>query len=140
MDLYDLHRGDSPVLIDVPHAGTFLPPGIEAALTPVARTLPDTDWHVDKLYAFARAAGATLMTATHSRIVVDLNRDPSGAALYPGADNTELCPTRTFANEPIYREAGPGDADIAARRRRYFDPYHAALAAEVERFARGMAM
>jgi N-formylglutamate deformylase len=133
MDLYDLHRGDSPVLIDVPHAGTFLPPGIEAALTPVARTLPDTDWHVDKLYAFARAAGATLMTATHSRIVVDLNRDPSGAALYPGADNTELCPTRTFANEPIYRAAGPGDADIAARRRRYFDPYHAALAAEVER-------
>jgi N-formylglutamate deformylase len=132
MDLYDLHRGDSPVLIDVPHAGTFLPPGIEAALTPVARTLPDTDWHVDKLYAFARAAGATLMTATHSRIVVDLNRDPSGAALYPGADNTELCPTRTFANEPIYRAAGPGDADIAARRRRYFDPYHAALAAEVE--------
>jgi N-formylglutamate deformylase len=133
MDLYGLHRGDSPVLIDVPHAGTFLPPGIEAALTPVARTLPDTDWHVDRLYAFARAAGATLMTATHSRIVVDLNRDPSGAALYPGTDNTELCPMRTFGNEPIYRGAVPGDADIAARRRRYFDPYHAALAAEIER-------
>ena len=133
MDLYDLHRGDSPVLIDVPHAGTFLPPDIEEHLTPAARSLPDTDWHVDKLYAFARAAGATLMTATHSRIVVDLNRDPSGAALYPGADNTELCPTRTFANEPVYRATTPGDADIAARRRRYFDPYHAALAAEVER-------
>ena len=133
MDLYVLHAGDSPLLIDVPHAGTFLPPEIAARLTPAAATVPDTDWHVDRLYAFARAAGATLMTATHSRIVVDLNRDPSGAALYPGADNTELCPTRTFADEPIYRDAAPGDAEIAARRSRYFDPYHAALEREIER-------
>jgi len=84
MNLYELHAGDSPLLIDVPHAGTFLPPKIAARLAPVARTAPDTDWHVEKVYAFARAAGATLMAATHSRIVVDLNRDPSGAALYPG--------------------------------------------------------
>jgi N-formylglutamate deformylase len=133
MNLCELHAGDSPLLIDVPHAGTFLPPEMAARLTPVARTVPDTDWHVDKLYACARAAGATLLSATHSRIVVDLNRDPSGAALYPGADNTELCPTRTFANEPIYLEAAPGDAEIAARRTRYFDPYHAVLEREVER-------
>ena len=128
MNLYELHAGDSPLLIDVPHAGTFLPPDIAARLAPAARTVPDTDWHVDKLYAFARAAGATLMTATHSRIVADLNRDPSGAALYPGADNTELCPMLTFANEPIYRDgAAPDSAEIAARRARYFDPYHAVL-------------
>ena len=133
MDLYELHAGDSPVLIDVPHAGTFVPPEIAARLTPVARTVPDTDWHVDKLYAFARATGATLLTATHSRVVVDVNRDPSGAALYPGADNTELCPTRTFANDPVYREAVPGDAEIVARRSRYFDPYHAALSGAIER-------
>jgi N-formylglutamate amidohydrolase len=133
MVLYQLHAGDSPVLIDVPHAGTFLPAEIAARLTPLARTVPDTDWYVDKLYAFARAAGATLMMATHSRIVVDVNRDPSGAALYPGADNTELCPTRTFGNEPIYHDAVPGSAEIAARRSRYFDPYHVALSGEIER-------
>jgi len=134
MNLYELHAGDSPLLIDVPHAGRFLPPEIAARLTPVARTAPDTDWHVDKLYDFARAAGATLVAATHSRIVADLNRDPSGAALYPGADNTELCPTRTFADEPIYVEAAvPGSVEIAARRARYFDPYHAVLAREIER-------
>ena len=86
-----------------------MPDAIAARLTPAARALPDTDWHVEKLFAFARDIGATLIVATHSRYVVDLNRDPSGAALYPGADNTELCPTRTFADEPIYggrRRAG----------------------------------
>jgi N-formylglutamate amidohydrolase len=134
MNLYELHRGDAPLVIDVPHAGTHLPPELEPRLTAAARAVPDTDWHVDRLYAFARESGATLLVATHSRYVVDLNRDPSGAALYPGADNTELCPTRTFASEPIYRDgAQPDAAEVAARRARYFDPYHATLAAEIER-------
>jgi N-formylglutamate deformylase len=71
-------------------------------------------WHVEKLFAFARDAGATLLVATHSRYVVDLNRDPTGAALYPGADNTELCPTRTFAGEPIYAAGAAPDAGETA--------------------------
>jgi len=134
MNLYELHRGDAPLVIDVPHCGTYLPHDIAAKLTPAGRAVPDTDWHVDKLYAFARTVGVTLMAATHSRIVVDLNRDPSGAALYAGADNTELCPARTFASEPIYAPgAAPDPAETARRRAAYFDPYHAALAAEVER-------
>jgi N-formylglutamate amidohydrolase len=134
MLLFDLHRGDSPLIVDVPHAGTHVPDAIAARLTAAARALPDTDWHVEKLYAFVRSTGATLMCATHSRYVVDLNRDPGGAALYPGADNTELCPTRTFGNEPVYRPGEPPDADeVAARRATFFDPYHAVLAAEIER-------
>jgi len=134
MNLCTIERGDAPLVVDVPHAGTQLPPAIAARLTPAARAVPDTDWHVEKLFAFARSAGATLVVATHSRYVVDLNRDPSGAALYPGADNTELCPTRTFAGEPIYVPGGEVDAaEVAARRGEYFDPYHQLLAAEIER-------
>src|SRR5215471_19778473 len=133
MNLGDLLRGDAPLVIDVPHAGTHVPPELAQRLTPAARAFPDTDWHVEKLYAFARDAGVTLLIATHSRYVVDLNRDPSGAALYAGADNTELCPTRTFANEPIYERDPPDNAEIAARRAAFFDPYHAQLAAEIER-------
>jgi N-formylglutamate amidohydrolase len=130
----DLVRGDAPVVIDVPHAGTHFPAVLAERLTPTARTMPDTDWHVEKLFAFARDAGVTLFVATHSRYVVDLNRDPSGAALYPGADNTELCPTRTFANQPLYVDGrGPDAREIAARRSEYFDPYHAQLAIEIER-------
>lgn len=134
MNLFECARGDSPLIVDVPHAGTYVPPPLAARLTPAARTQPDADWHVEKLFAFAREVRATLFFATHSRYVVDLNRDPSGVALYPGADNTELCPTRTFANEAIY-VAGevPGGDEIHARRAEYFDPYHAALSAEVER-------
>jgi N-formylglutamate deformylase len=134
MNLCDLVRGDAPLVLDVPHAGTHVPPHLAQRLTAVARTAPDTDWHVEKLYAFARNAGVTLLVATHSRYVVDLNRDPSGGALYAGADNTELCPTRTFASEPVYVDRGAPDArEIAARRSEYFDPYHAQLAAEIDR-------
>jgi N-formylglutamate deformylase len=134
MELFTLHRGRAPLVIDVPHAGTYLPPDLLARLTPAALAVPDTDWHVEKLYAFAADVDATLMCATHSRYVVDLNRDPSGVALYAGADNTELCPTRTFGNEPVYLEGEePVPAEIAARIAASFDPYHATLAAEIER-------
>ena len=131
--LWEIARGDSPLIVDVPHAGTFLPLDLAGRFSAVARALPDTDWHVEKLYAFVRSAGATMLVATHSRYVVDLNRDPSGAALYVGADNTELCPTLTFANEPIYAGDPPDDAEILARRTAYFEPYHAELAAQIER-------
>ena len=138
MTLHEISRGDSPLVIDVPHAGTFVPPELAGRIAPAARALPDTDWHVEKLYAFAREQDVTLVVATHSRFVVDLNRDPTGASLYPGADVTELCPTRTFGNEPIWRDGGaPDAAEVLARRAMYFDPYHAALASEVERVRAG---
>jgi N-formylglutamate amidohydrolase len=135
MRLHELHRGDSALVVDVPHAGTHVPPAIADAMDRGdAAALPDTDWHVEKLYAFAREAGATVMVATHSRYVVDLNRDPSGAALYAGADNTELVPTRTFDNAPIWRDGrAPRGEAVEARAREYFAPYHDALAAEIAR-------
>ncbi|MFO1284537.1 MAG: N-formylglutamate deformylase [Burkholderiales bacterium] len=134
MELASIHRGTTALVVDVPHAGVHVPDAIARALAPAAAGLPDTDWHVEKLYAFAREAGATLVCATHSRYVVDLNRDPDGTALYPGADNTELVPTSTFDREPVWRDgAAPDAAEVAARVERFFRPYHAILAAEIER-------
>jgi N-formylglutamate amidohydrolase len=134
MELWKLHQGNAPLIVDVPHAGLHVPDAIALRLTPAAQALPDTDWHVDELYAFARAADVTLLVATHSRYVIDLNRDPSGAALYPGADNTELCPTFTFDRSPIYvAGAVPDGIEIAARRAIFHAPYHARLAREVSR-------
>ena len=134
MLLFEHIPGDSPLVVSVPHAGRHLPDAIGMRMSAIGTHVPDTDWHVDALYRFAPATGATLIVATHSRYVVDLNRDPSGAALYPGADNTELCPTRTFGNEPIYLPGEePKENEIVARRATYFDPYHALIANEVER-------
>ena len=115
MLLWEIARRDSPLIVNVPHAGRHVPDALAFRMTEEARALPDTDWHVDALFDFVPSTGATLIVATHSRYVVDLNRDPSGAALYPGADNTELCPTRTFANALIYLpDEAPRAAEIEA--------------------------
>lgn len=130
--LYDFHPGELPVLVNVPHCGTGLPPAQAGRMTDAALRLPDTDWHVEKLYDFATGLGAGLMAAKLSRYVVDLNRDPEGKPLYPGADNTELCPGRTFGNEPIYTDGSVvSAAEMAERRQLYWQPYHDRLAAEL---------
>lgn len=131
--LFTLVSGSTPLLVNIPHAGLGLSPGLAGRLKPDARRLADTDWHVEKLYAFAAAAGAGLMVATHSRYVVDLNRDPEGRALYPGADNTELCPTGGFDGAPLYLDGqGPTPAEVAERAARYWQPYHSRLATELD--------
>jgi N-formylglutamate deformylase len=133
-ETFHFTAGTTPLLISIPHCGTFIPPEIAARMTPEALAVPDTDWHVEKLYDFVPALGAGLITATHSRYVVDLNRDPSGRPLYPGADNSELVPLKTFASEPIYRDGQePDDAEIAARRETYWRPYHDKIATELAR-------
>lgn len=133
MELFVLERGDSPLLINVPHAGTYLPEGIAARLSEAGAGLPDTDWFVDELYAFATDLGAGLMAATHSRYVVDLNRPPDDAALYAGR-TTGLVPMETFAGDPLYTpEGAPGGDEVAGRREAYWQPYHDALDAELRR-------
>lgn len=132
-DLFTLVPGRTPLLVNVPHAGLGLSPGLAAKLTPAARRLADTDWHVGTLYRFVTGLGAGLMVAGQSRYVVDLNRDPGGRALYPGADNTEICPTRGFDGGPLYLVGEiPDEAEIAARVAQYWRPYHDRLAAELE--------
>ena len=116
MEPFHLTRGKTPLLLSVPHAGIQIPETVAGSLTDEARDVPDTDWHVDRLYDFAGELGAGMLVATHSRYVIDLNRDPDGQPLYPGADNTELCPTTMFDGQPIYRDgAAPDTAEIARR-------------------------
>jgi N-formylglutamate deformylase len=136
-ELFTLVPARLPLLVNVPHAGRRLSPGLAERLTPAGRRLTDTDWHVERLYAFAADLGVGLMAATHSRYVVDLNRDPDGKPLYPGADNTGLCPTDGFDGEPLYLEgAAPDIAEVARRADDYWRPYHARLAAELEAIRR----
>ncbi|MEP7062698.1 MAG: N-formylglutamate deformylase [Betaproteobacteria bacterium] len=128
-----LLAGTRPLLVSIPHTGTHLPPTLAARLTDEALSLPDTDWHVDRLYDFAASLGASVLVATHSRYVIDLNRPPDNRSLYPGQDTTGLCPVDTFDRAPLYRVHAPDDVELAARRSAFYDPYHATLRGELER-------
>src|SRR5574337_1156860 len=99
---FTLHEGTAPLLVSLPHDGTALPDALAARITPAGKRVPDTDWHVGQLYAFARELGASVVTPRWSRYVADLNRDPQGHALYPGRSETALVPVTTFAGEQIY--------------------------------------
>jgi N-formylglutamate deformylase len=128
-----LHRGEAPLVISLPHTGTEVPSELLAQGVDPTMAIRDTDWRVDQLYRFAIELGATLVRTPVSRTAVDVNRDPSGASLYPGQATTGLVPTETFDGVPFYPGAGPDAAEIARRRAAYFDPYHTTLAAELNR-------
>ncbi len=133
-DTYTLHRGTSPLFVSLPHNGTRLPDDIAARLTPDARRVPDTDWHVAQLYAFARELGASIIVPDYSRYVVDLNRPRDDTSLYPGQNTTGLCPIKAFSGKAIYLDGQePTHDEINARIEQYWRPYHAALAEEIER-------
>jgi len=130
----EIHRGVAPLVVGFPHTGTDIPAGLESGFVSPWLARRDADWWIDRLYDFAADLGATTVRTRISRSVIDVNRDPSGASLYPGQATTELCPTTSFDGEPLYRPgAEPDAAEIDRRRTTYFEPYHAALAAELER-------
>ena len=133
MEPFSVTRGDSCLILTFPHSSTYVPPEVHEALNARGRNLTDTDWHLDRLYE-GLLPDVTVVKAGFHRYAIDANRDPSGASLYPGQNTTGLCPLTDFDGEPIY-QAGrePDAAEIDRRRLAYHAPYHAAIAAEIER-------
>ncbi len=134
METYRLRTGASPLIVSMPHVGTYVAPELAARMTDAALELPDTDWHLDRLYDFLGELDASVLAATHSRYVIDLNRPPDGTDLYPGQETTGLVPADTFAREPIYRaRQAPDEREVAHRIERYWRPYHERLQRELAR-------
>ena len=131
-DWLHVHRGEAALVVAFPHGGIGLG-GVEDRFVSPWLARRDADWWIAELYAFVRDLGATTVATEVSRSLIDCNRDPSGASLYPGQATTELCPTTTFDGEPLYRGFDPEEDEIAWRRKTFFDPYHAALAGEIAR-------
>ncbi|GAW35813.1 N-formylglutamate amidohydrolase [Roseovarius sp. A-2] len=127
----EIQQGDSPIVLGLPHTGTFVPEDILADLNPRGRGLDDTDWHIHRLYDGV-LAGATTVRATFHRYVIDANRDPSGVSLYPGQNTTGLVPLTDFDGHDIWATP-PTEAEIEERRETFHAPYHAAVQAELER-------
>lgn len=133
-DWLRVERGDAPVVVSLPHTGTAIPAEIEAQLVSPWLARKDADWWVDDLYDFTRALGITSVRTAMSRTVIDVNRDPSGQSLYPGASTTGLCPLTTFDGEALYLPGMKPDAnDTAQRLESFFVPYHQAILSELER-------
>jgi N-formylglutamate deformylase len=127
-------RGASPLVVSMPHTGTEIPADLEPRLRSLWLARKDTDWWIERLYDFAPGLGATVIRTRMSRTVIDPNRDPSGASLYPEQATTELCPTTTFDGELLYALGeAPGTEEIAARRAGWFEPYHRAIEGEIAR-------
>ena len=131
---FNLHapaRPRVPIIVSVPHCGTMFPDEIRGDYKPALIAKPDdTDWFVDQLYDFAPDIGMTMITAVHSRWVIDLNRDPDSKPLYTdGRIITALCPTTTFLGEPLYNDEREDVAADEVQRRldTYYHPYHAQL-------------
>lgn len=131
MNAVTVTEGTGRVILALPHAGTAMPPAMRENLTLLGRQMPDTDWHVDRLYE-GLLPSATIVRANFSRYVIDPNRPPDGVSLYPGQNSTELVPNTTFDGTPIWNSV-PGSKDISHRLQTYHAPYHRALHDQVER-------
>lgn len=133
MNVFDVTRGDSPIVLAQPHGGTLVPDDLVARLNPNGQGLDDTDWHITQLYDGV-LNGATVVKSNVHRYVIDANRDPAGASLYPGQNTTTLCPLTDFDGHDIWLPGqAPSDDEVEARRAAYHAPYHAAIVAELQR-------
>jgi N-formylglutamate deformylase len=122
---YLYRPGTVPLIVSMPHTAAYVPAAILDRFVPAAKQLPDTDWHIDRLYGFAGVLGAHMLTPSYSRYVVDLNRAPDNASLYPGKFTTGICPTTLFDGAPLYQEGqAPDEKEIARRIDDYWQPYH----------------
>lgn len=129
----EITRGSSPVILGLPHTGTHVPPDIWDGLNDEGQKLRDTDWHIHRLYD-GLLPDVTTVRATFHRYVIDANRDPSGASLYPGQNTTGLIPLIDFDERPLWKSgAEPDEGETARRLDAFHRPYHDALAAEIER-------
>jgi N-formylglutamate deformylase len=131
---FQLRQGSVPLLLTIPHMGTEIPETLRGRFVPRALEVEDADWHLARLYAFAGELGASVLQPRAARYVIDLNRPPDDTPMYPGASNTELCPTRFFTGDPLYRAgAEPDEQERAERRATWWAPYHHALQGELDR-------
>ncbi|HVY45892.1 MAG TPA: N-formylglutamate amidohydrolase [Minicystis sp.] len=131
--------GETPVVVEVPHAGVHVDPESLAYLTaPAQRIGHDADLYVDELFQDAPREGATLLVSRMSRYVVDLNRGPDDY----DAEAAEGGRAGSFPRGLFWRLTTEGErlvaaplprAEVERRLELVYRPYHRALAALLDR-------
>lgn len=124
-----------PIIVSVPHCGTLFPEELKHDFHAKYVQHPvDTDWFVHQLYDFVVDMGITLISANYSRYVIDLNRSSEQENLYQDQRRqTALCPSYTFAGDPLYvKDHKITQAEIDRRLQAYYWPYHHLLDQEMQ--------
>lgn len=130
MELFTIHVPKTPavpLVANLPHSGMFVPDNIAAQFrSEHLQSLPNTDWHLDKLYESLPTLGITVLQATHSRYVVDLNRQLNEPVF--GSFWTSVVAEQTAFGKPIYHTQ-PSPEHIQERVQKFYTPYHDKLKA-----------
>ncbi len=125
-----------PILVSIPHVGTYFPDDIKNNIKPQKiQTIDDTDFDLDKLYSFVTEMGVTIIKANYHRWVIDLNRTPNSEPLYKdGRVITDLVPLTDFLGDNLYIQNSPNTQEIEERKEKYFYPYHQKIQEILENF------
>jgi N-formylglutamate deformylase len=125
MELFTIHTPSVqpvPLIANLPHSGLFVPDDIAAIMAPQhLQSLPNSDWHLEKLYDFLPSLGITVMQANYNRYVVDLNREAKEPL--SGSFWSTVAPLQTAFGQPIY-QTQPSQQSIQERVDNYYTPYH----------------
>jgi N-formylglutamate deformylase len=127
---------ETPVIVEVPHAGLDIAPQFLEPLAAPARSIArDADLYVDHLYDQAPLEGATLLVARASRYAIDVNRsesDVDGEVVEGGRAEPRM------HHGLIWRTTSDGEAALSRRLTRdelderlnlVWRPYHRELVA-----------
>ena len=118
----------------MPHSGTYVPPSVKKQLRqdPVP-VLSPVDWHLEKLYDFLPELGITVLQATHSRYVVNLNRELKPPLF--GLESSSVVSEENCFMSPLYdRELN--ESEVEERINRYYLPYHRQLEQTIKKMLR----
>lgn len=131
---------ETPLVVEVPHAGLELAPeDLEPLAAPARAIARDADLYVDALYEDAATEGASVIVARASRYVVDVNRAESdvdievveGARADMSLHHGLVWRTTSEGEPALARKLSR--AELEERLERVWRPYHRTLAGLVER-------
>lgn len=118
-ELYNEDKNIYPIVISIPHSGTYVPEYIREKMLPEV-VLTNTDWFLPELYSFFKDMGVTVIASNISRYVIDLNRS---LELKSGGDYHNLVYGYTTQGKPIYKNKIETE-DVKRRIEDYYIPYY----------------
>jgi predicted N-formylglutamate amidohydrolase len=122
-------QGGAPVLVLCDHAGRWIPPELADLGLPESELARHIGWDIgsaDLSRRLARLLDAPAVLCHVSRLVIDANRKPGDPSSIPAVSDGTVVP----ANQDLSPE------QVRSRLRRFFMPYHRAVARQIARLRR----